>query len=44
MITWIIFKNHVLEVGLAQDRKTMAFRMFTTVDLFYLVLCEDSQE
>jgi hypothetical protein len=24
MVTWIIFKNHLLEVGLTQDRETMA--------------------
>ena len=25
MVTWIIFKNHLLEVGLAQNQETMAF-------------------
>jgi hypothetical protein len=34
MVTWIIFKNHLLEVGLTQKRKTMAFQTLTTVDLF----------
>ena len=26
MATWIIFKNHLLEVGLTQNRETMALR------------------
>ena len=36
MVTWTIFKNHLLEVGLTQNRETMALRMLTTVDLLYL--------
>jgi hypothetical protein len=36
MATQIIFKNHLLEVGLTQNRETMALRMLTTVGLFYL--------
>jgi hypothetical protein len=24
MVTWTIFKNHLLEVGLTQNRETMA--------------------
>jgi hypothetical protein len=36
MITWIIFKNHLLEVTLTQNRKTMALRTLTTVDLLCL--------
>ena len=35
MITWIIFEIHLLEVGLTQNRETMALWKFTTVDLFY---------
>ena len=35
MVTWTIFKNHLLEVGLTQNRETMALRTLTTVDLFY---------
>jgi hypothetical protein len=35
MVTWTIFKNHLLEVGLTPNRATMAFRMLTIVDLFY---------
>jgi hypothetical protein len=35
MVTWIIFKNHLLEVGQTQNWETMAFGTHTTVDLFY---------
>ena len=44
MITWTILKNHLLEVGLTQNWETMAFRMFTIVDLFYFNICEDPHE
>ena len=45
MVTWIIFKNHLLKVGLTQNRwETMALRMLTTIGLFYLIMCEDPQE
>ena len=39
MVTWTIFKNHLLEVGLTQNRETMALRRLTTVGftLFYHV-------
>ena len=36
MVTWTIFKNHLLEVGLTQNRETMALRTVTIVDLSYL--------
>ena len=35
MITWTIFKNHLLEIGLTQNHGTMALRTLTTVELFY---------
>jgi hypothetical protein len=35
MITWPIFKNHHLEVGLTQNQETMALWTLPTVDLFY---------
>ena len=41
MITWIIFKNHLLEVGRTQNQETMALRPLTTIDLFYFIMCED---
>ena len=33
-LTCTIFQNHLLEVGLTQNRETMALRMLTTVDWF----------
>ena len=44
MVTWTIFKNHLLEVGLTQNRETMAFQTFITIDLFYLFMYEDLHE
>ena len=44
MITWTILKNHLLEVGLTQNRETMAFQMLTTINLFYHIICEDPHE
>ena len=44
MVTWIILKNHLLEVGLTQNWETMALQMLTTVDLFYIIMCEDPHE
>jgi hypothetical protein len=41
MVTWILFKNHLLEVGLTQNQETMALQTLTTVDLFYFIMCED---
>ena len=44
MISWIIFRNHLLEVSLTQNREIMAIRTLTTDDLFYLIMCEDPHE
>ena len=44
MVTWTILKNHLLKVGLTQNRETVALRMLTTADLFYLIMCEDPHE
>jgi hypothetical protein len=44
MVTWIIFKNHLLEVGLTRNRETMVLWTFTTVGLFYFIMCEDPHE
>ena len=44
MVTWIIFKNHFLEVGLTQNRETMTLLTFTTVDLFYFIMRADMRE
>ena len=37
MVTWTVFKTHLLEVGLTQNRETMALQMLTTVDLLYFI-------
>ena len=44
MVTWIIFINHLLEVGLTQNQETMTLQMLTTIDLFYFIMCEDPHE
>jgi hypothetical protein len=41
MVTWIIFKNHLVEVGPTQNRETMAPQTLTTIGLFYFIMCED---
>jgi NADH:ubiquinone oxidoreductase subunit 2 (subunit N) len=41
MLTWIIFKNHFLEVDPTQNRETMALRMLTIVGLFYFIMSEN---
>ena len=41
MVTWIVIKNHLLEVGLTQKRETIALQTLTTVDLFYFIMCEN---
>ena len=44
MVTWIIFKKHLLEVGLTQNWETVALQTLTIVDLFYFIMCEDPHE
>ena len=44
MITWTIFKNHLLEAGMTRNLETMALRTLTTVDLFYFNMREDPHE
>ena len=44
MVTWTTFKNYFLEEGLTQIRETMALQTFTTVGLFYSIMCEDPHE
>jgi hypothetical protein len=44
MVTWTIFRNHLLEIDPTQYHKTMALRTLTTTYLFYLIMCEDSHE
>jgi hypothetical protein len=45
-VTWSLgfFKNYLLEIGLTQNRKTMALRMLTTVELLCFLMCEDPFE
>ena len=40
MVTWTIFKNCLLEVGLTQNWETVALRTLITVGLFYFIMCE----
>ena len=44
MVTWTIVKNHLVEVGLTQNRETMTLGTLTTIDLFYIIMCEDPHE
>jgi hypothetical protein len=44
MVTWIVFKKHLFEVGLTQNWKIMVLRKLTTVGLFYFNMCVDSHE
>jgi hypothetical protein len=45
MVTWTIFKVHLLEVGLTKNRgETMALRTLTIVDSFYFIMCENLHE
>ena len=44
MVTWTIFQTRLLEVGLAQNKETMALWMLTIIDLFYFNMCEGSHE
>ena len=42
MVTLTIFLNHLFEVGLIQNRETMALQNLTTNDLLlYFIMCED---
>ena len=44
MVTWSIFKNHLLEVGLTQNRENMTLWTLTPVDLFYFIMFEQQYE
>ena len=39
MVTWNVFKNHLLKVGQTQNRGTMALQMLITFDLLYILSC-----
>ena len=44
MVTWTIFKNHLLEVGLTLNRETMTLQTLIIVNLFYFIMHEDPHE
>ena len=44
MVTWIVFKNHLLEAGITKNQETMAVQTLTTVDSFHFIMCEDPHE
>jgi hypothetical protein len=44
IVTRIVFKTHLLEVGLTQNHETMVFQTLTTVGLFYFIMREDPHE
>ena len=44
MVIWVVFENHLLEVGLTQSWETMARQTFMIVNLFYSIMCEDPHE
>jgi hypothetical protein len=42
MVTWTIFKNHLLaQVGLTQNWETMTLQMLTNIELFYFIIYKD---
>jgi hypothetical protein len=43
-VTWTIFINHFLEVGLTQNREIKALRTLTNIGLFYFIMHEDPHE
>ena len=43
-VTWTIFINHLLEVGLTQNQETMALRTLTTIGLIYFITSEVPHE
>ena len=41
MMTWIIFKNRLLELGQTQNQETMALMNLITIDLLIFIMCKD---
>ena len=39
MVTWMIFKTRLLEVGLTQNGDTMALCNVTIIELWYILSC-----
>ena len=44
MVTWIIFLNRLLELGLTQNWENIALQMLTTIGLFHFIMVEDPRE
>jgi hypothetical protein len=44
MVTWMIFKNHLLEVGLAQNQETMALQRSQPIDVLCFIMCKGPLE
>ena len=44
MVTWTIFKNHLVEVGVTQNQEAMALCTLAPIGLFYSIMCEDLHE
>ena len=44
MVTWTIFKIHLLEAGLIYNWETMTLWTLTNIELFYFIMCEDPHE
>ena len=40
MVTWTIFKSHLLEVGLTQNWEIMVLRTLITIHLIHSIMCE----
>jgi hypothetical protein len=44
MVTWAIFNNHLLEIGLVENREIMVLRTLTTNELLQFIVHEDPHE
>ena len=44
MVTWIVPKNHLVEVSLTQNQENHGTPILTIDVLFYFIMCEDPHE
>jgi hypothetical protein len=44
MVTWTLFKHHLLKADQTQNRETTALRTLTATDSFYLIIYENPRE
>ena len=44
ILTWIVLKNHLLEVGLTWNWEIVALQILTSIGLFCFIMCEDPRE